>query len=93
MPRPVSENGENEMQEWRLADAKNRLTELVNKALSSGPQTIRRRNDKVILISQAEYERLIGKKPTFKQALLNPPHGLDEIEFVRDKSAMRTIEV
>jgi antitoxin Phd len=81
------------MQEWRLADVRSRLTELVNKALSSGPQTIRRRNDKVILISQDEYERLIGKKPTFKQALLNPPHSLDEIDFVRDKSPMRTVEL
>ena len=81
------------MQEWRLTDAKNRLTELVDKALSTGPQTIRCRNDKVILISQAEYERLTGKTPTFKQALLNPPHNLDDIEFVRDNSAMRTVEL
>jgi len=81
------------MQEWRLTDAKNRFAELVDKALSSGPQAIRRHNEKVVLMSEDEYERLAGKKPGFKQALLNPPHSLEEIDFARDKSAMRTVEL
>jgi antitoxin Phd len=80
------------MQEWRLADAKNRFTELVNQALSSGPQTIRRRNDWVVLLSKDDYERLTGKKPGFKDALLNPPHSLAEIDVARDPSAMREFE-
>ena len=81
------------MQEWRLADAKNRLTELVNKVLTVGPQIIQRRNDTVVVISKAEYERLIGERPSFKQHLLNPPHSMDDIDLERDKSSMRTVDL
>jgi len=34
-----------EFLEWQLAEAKNRLSEVVNKALTSGPQRITRRGD------------------------------------------------
>ncbi|KST65809.1 type II toxin-antitoxin system prevent-host-death family antitoxin [Mastigocoleus testarum] len=81
------------MQEWRLADAKNRLTELVNKVLTVGPQIIHRRNDTVVVISKAEYERLIGERPSFKQHLLNPPHTMEDIDLERDKSSMRTVDL
>lgn len=80
------------MHEWRLADAKNRFTELVNQALSSGPQIIRRRNDRVVLLSRDDYERLTGKRPGFKEALLNPPHSLADIDLQRDPSPMRDFE-
>ena len=81
------------MQEWRLAEAKNRFTELVNKALSIGPQTVRRRNDVVVVISKAEYERLTGDKLSFKEHLLNPPHDMHDIDFKRDKSPMRSFDL
>ena len=81
------------MEEWRLADAKNRLTELVNKVLTVGPQTIRRRGDTVIVISKAEYERLTGEKPSFKEYLSNPPHSMEGIDLERDKSSMRTVDL
>ncbi len=77
------------MDEWRLAEAKNRFTELVNKALSIGPQTIRRRNDIVVVLSQKDYERLKGNNPGFKEHLLNPPHDMGDLDFKRDKSKMR----
>ena len=35
--------------EWRLAEAKNKLSELVSRALAEGPQRVVRRNDAVIL--------------------------------------------
>ena len=42
--------------QWRLAEAKNRFTEVINKALSEGPQTVTRRNDTVIILSQDDYK-------------------------------------
>ena len=64
---------------WNLADAKNRLTEVVNLALSEGPQTITRRKDAVVVISAAEYEELTGKRQSFKDFLMSGPsfEGLD----------------
>ena len=81
------------MKEWRLAEAKNKFTELVNKALSVGPQAVRRRDDIVIIISKAEYDLLIGEVPTFKQLLLNPPRGIEDINLERDSSPMRTVDL
>lgn len=67
------------MQEWNLADAKNRFSELVNLVLTRGPQRVRRRKDAVVLLSASEYERLKGKRPTLKDYLLSGEsfEGLD----------------
>ncbi len=43
--------------EWNLADAKNRFSEVVNLALTEGPQRVRRRKDTVVLMSVEEFER------------------------------------
>ncbi len=32
---------------WKLAEAKNKFSELINKALQEGPQRVRRRKDTV----------------------------------------------
>ena len=54
---------------WNLAEAKNRLTEVVNLALTEGPQTITRRNDTVVLVSAEKYAELTGQKLDFKEFL------------------------
>ncbi len=78
--------------EWRLADAKNRFSELVNKALSEGPQHVRRRSEKVVVIAERDYDELIGKKTSFKQFLLDAP-SLDELDLTRDRSPMRDVDL
>lgn len=77
---------------WNLADAKNRLSEVVNLALTEGPQTITRRNDTVILISAEKYAELTGDKPDFKDYLLQAV-GLDELDLTRDQSPGRDIDL
>jgi len=77
---------------WRLADAKNRFSELVTRTLTEGPQRVRRRDEEVVIISAAEYSRLTGERPTFKSFLMQPS-GLDDLELSRDRSAMREIEL
>ena len=58
---------------WNLADAKNRLTEVVNLALTEGPQTITRRKDTVVVISAAEYAELTGTSARLQG--VPPPSG------------------
>lgn len=77
---------------WRLADAKNRFSELVTRTLTEGPQRVRRRNDEVVVISSEEYARLTGERPTFK-AFLMQPAGLDDLDLSRDRSFMREAEL
>lgn len=45
--------------EWQLQEAKNKLSEVINLALSNGPQLITRRGEKTaVLLSYNEYEKL-----------------------------------
>ncbi|MEJ0022332.1 MAG: bifunctional phosphopantothenoylcysteine decarboxylase/phosphopantothenate--cysteine ligase CoaBC [Alphaproteobacteria bacterium] len=46
--------------EWAVAEAKNRFSELVTKALNEGPQRIRRRDETAVVLSEAEYDALCG---------------------------------
>jgi antitoxin Phd len=77
---------------WNLADAKNRLTEVVNLALSEGPQTITRRNDTVVVLSAARYEELTGKRPSFKEFLSQGP-SFEGLDLSRDESPMRDLKL
>ena len=43
---------------WQLAEAKNKFSEVFTRALTEGPQRVRRRSDTVVILSEAEYERL-----------------------------------
>jgi len=50
------------MTEWRLAEAKNRISELVTRALREGPQRVRRHDAAVVILAENDYEKLAGKK-------------------------------
>ncbi|HEX5501329.1 MAG TPA: type II toxin-antitoxin system prevent-host-death family antitoxin [Thermomicrobiales bacterium] len=75
---------------WQLADAKNRFSELVTKALTDGPQRVRRRDQVVVVLSEAEYQRLTGEQITLKDYLLSGP-DLSDLDLTRDPSPMREV--
>jgi len=77
--------------EWQLADAKNKFSEVFTKAVEEGPQRITRRRQAVVVVSQAEYDRLLGKQMTLLEYLRSGP-GLDGLDLERDRSPMREIE-
>jgi prevent-host-death family protein len=78
---------------WRLADAKNRFSEVVNRALSGDPQVVLRRRDAVVVVAQRDYEKLTGKRMSFKQFLLGKGPSLKGIDLKRDQSPMRNIKL
>jgi prevent-host-death family protein len=73
---------------WQIQDAKNRLSEVIARALKQGPQLITKHGEKtVVVISYAEYEKLRksqGKLSEFFRA--SPLTGLD---VKRDQSLPR----
>ena len=77
--------------EWNLAEAKNRLTEVVNRAISEGPQVIRRRKVTVVVVAAEEFERMTGKKPGFKEYLFDGP-SFEGLNLDRDHSPIRDVE-
>ena len=74
---------------WRLADAKNRFSELVNRALTGNPQVVLRRRDAVVVVARRDYEKLTGQRVSFKQFLLGKGPSLRGVDLHRDKSPMR----
>lgn len=78
---------------WRLADAKNRFSELVNRALTGDPQVVLRRRDAVVVVAQRDYEKLKGKRTSFKQFLLGKGPSFRSLDLRRDRSAMRNVKL
>lgn len=78
---------------WQLADAKNRFSELVEKALTEGPQPVMRRNrDSVVVISVRDYQRLRGKGRRFKNFLMDG-ESLDGVDLRRDRTEARKLRL
>jgi len=82
-----------ETMEWRLAEAKNRFSELVTRALAEGPQRVRRRKDIVVVVAERDFDRLTGKRPDFKRFLMAPGPSLEGVDLTRERSPMREVKV
>ena len=48
---------------WQLQDAKNRLSEVVRKACSEGPQVITLRGDDAVVVVAADEYQKLSRKP------------------------------
>jgi antitoxin Phd len=82
---------------WQLQVAKARFSELFRRALSEGPQLITRQGKEgVVMISDQQYERLVGKAHQPKNLLQffreSPLVGFD-LDLERDKDEGRDIEL
>lgn len=59
---------------WQLQEAKNKLSQVAEEAVTYGPQIITKRGqDAVVLISRAEYDRLTAPRTGFVQFLKASP--------------------
>ena len=75
--------------EWQLADAKRRFRERFRRALTEGPQRVRRGHVVAVVVAELDYEKLTGKQPDFKAFLLGKGPSLERLALVRDRSALR----
>lgn len=78
--------------EWKLAEAKNRFSEVINKALLEGPQKVVRREESFIILRESLYQQLIGQKHSFKDYLMQG-ESLEGLDISRDKTPMRDMEI
>jgi prevent-host-death family protein len=81
---------------WQLQEAKNRLSELIKRARSDGPQTVTLRGERAAVVLSAEdYDRLTSRTPTLVDHLLSGPAWDDELlESInaRAKTPSRPVE-
>jgi prevent-host-death family protein len=79
---------------WKIQEAKQKFSEVVNRAVDEGPQTITRRGAEVaVIISIDEYRRLLDRKPSLAEFLLDKggPY-FDDLDLERDMSLPREVE-
>ncbi len=75
-----------------MADAKNRFSTVVTLALTKGPQRVSRRGETVVILADAEYRRLTGSRPSFKEHLLSGP-SFEGLDLERDQSPARDVDL
>lgn len=69
---------------WQLQEAKNRFSEVVEEALSAGPQTVTRRGEPVVVVVAIDtWRRLVGPRPSLKEYLRAAP--LEGLDLTRDE--------
>ena len=79
------------MRKWQLQEAKNKLSEVVEEAIKSGPQLITRRGvESAILISCDEYKRLAVSKDKLSVFFRESPFTEISLDLRRDKSPARS---
>jgi prevent-host-death family protein len=78
--------------EWQLQEAKAKFSELVQKAVDEGPQTVTRRGEEVaVVLSTEEYRRLLKGQIDFKEFLTLAP--LKGVDLKRDRSPARDVDL
>ncbi|MGZ5917498.1 MAG: type II toxin-antitoxin system Phd/YefM family antitoxin [Methyloceanibacter sp.] len=66
--------------EWQLQDAKNRFSELVQRAKREGPQTVTLRGERTVVVLSVEaYDALVADRPTLVNHLLSGPAWPDDL--------------
>lgn len=83
------------MKQWALQDAKARLSELVRLAAEQEPQEITLRGEPaVVVLSRAEYDRLTQPRESLVEFMQRSPlYGADDVQFPRDDSLTREVEL
>ena len=81
------------MAKWQVQDAKARLTEVIERARTEGPQTITRHGkERAMVLSIEDYRLLAGHKPDFKAYLLGGPK-VDDFSIERERDTGRDVEL
>ncbi len=79
---------------WQLQEAKNRFSEVINKALGEGPQIVTRHGEEIVVIlSKAEYKRLLKSRTGLLDFFRRSPLVGIELDLKRDQSLPRDIDL
>ena len=83
------------MRQWALQDAKARLSEVVRLATEHEPQEITLRGEPaVVVLAREDYDRLTTPRESLVEFMRRSPlYGEEDIEFPRDQSLTREVEL
>jgi len=77
--------------QWSIADAKTKLSEVLNRA-EQEVQIITRRDRQYVVMEGDQYQRLTGKVPSLKDLILKGP-SLEGVDLDRDPSPSREFDL
>lgn len=82
------------MQAWQIQQAKNRLSELVDRALDQGPQMITRRGvETAIVLSVEEYQKMRQSETDLVDFFRASPLAGVELDLERDPDTGREVDL
>ena len=82
------------MEHWQLQDAKNRFSEIVNKALRDGPQVVTRRGKKtVVIMSVEQYQSLVRPEVNIVDFFQESPLRGEDLDLTRKKDNAREVAI
>jgi len=78
--------------EWQLHEAKNRFSEVVERAIKKGPQTITRRGRRaVFVVSAKDFQKLSEPSTSLVDFLRSSPLAGVELDIERDEDTGREV--
>jgi prevent-host-death family protein len=82
------------MDGWSVAEAKAHLSEVVNRALSDGPQLITRNGRKaVVVVSVEEWEQKTKRVGTLADFFANSPLRGSKLKIERARDGFRPVDL
>lgn len=75
---------------WQLQEAKNKFSEVVEEAITNGPQVITRRGvETAIVLSYGDYRSLLLKRKKLSTFFRESPLAGENLDLARDRSGPR----
>ncbi|MBU0481122.1 MAG: type II toxin-antitoxin system Phd/YefM family antitoxin [Proteobacteria bacterium] len=79
---------------WQLQEAKNKFSNLVDKAHHDGPQVVTKHGkESVVIIAVEDYHKLNKPTSDLVSFFKNSPLSGTNLDLARDKSSSRNIEL
>ena len=82
------------MDTWQLQDAKNRFSEVVERAKKRGPQVVTKRGEEaVVVVSAEDYRRLTKPKRSLIEFFRKSPLADVQLDLERIREQPREVEL
>ena len=79
---------------WQLQEAKNKFSNLVDRAQNEGPQLVTKHGkESVVVLSVEDYQKITKPKSNLLNFLQSSPLSGTPLDIQRDKSTSREIEL
>lgn len=82
------------MDTWQLQDAKNRFSEVVERAQNQGPQFVTKRGvEAVVILSHDDFRKMMKPRKRLSELLKNSPLAGAKLDLERRKDPPRDLEL